>query len=340
MVSLGESDKNPALLNFDLCSSSFRVLDLPTMCQQMASRDESIEADYNFDDEGYAESTNTSYVTSIASDIRRGIEENGRTYPAYGQHQYGMPIDEREQDRNDLQHCKFVLVLNDHLFLSPIDDEPQHILDLGTGTGIWAIDVADKYPTAEVLGVDIAPIQPTFMPPNCRFELDDIENEWLYRKDHFDLIHARELMLAVRDWDQLIKQAYDHLKPGGYLELSQSVPDPGCDDGSLPDDSAYRQMTAYFIEIGERLGASVHAAKLFKQKMEQAGFEDVVEKRFKIPCSSWPKNPRLKKIGMFEAAHVDAGAEALLLRGMTQALGKSREEAQVQIESSIMISSW
>ncbi|KAK5280163.1 hypothetical protein LTR40_006757 [Exophiala xenobiotica] len=136
-------------------------------------------------------------------------------------------------------------------------------------------------------------------------------------------------MLAVRDWDQLIKQAYDHLKPGGYLELSQSVPDPGCDDGSLPDDSAYRQMTAYFIEIGERLGASVHVAKLFKQKMEQAGFEDVVEKRFKIPCSSWPKNPRLKKIGMFEAAHVDAGAEALLLRGMTQALGKSREEAQV-----------
>ncbi|KAK5531919.1 hypothetical protein LTR25_008249 [Vermiconidia calcicola] len=300
------------------------------MCQQqMASRDESIEADYNFNDEGYAESTNTSYVTSIASDIRRGIEENGRTYPAYGQHQYGMPIDEREQDRNDLQHCKFVLVLNDDLFLSPIGDEPQQILDLGTGTGIWAIDVADKYPTAEVLGVDIAPIQPTFMPPNCRFELDDIENEWLYRKNHFDLIHARELMLAVRDWDQLIKQAYDHLKPGGYLELSQSVPDPGCDDGSLPDDSAYRQMTAYFIEIGERLGASVHVAKLFKQKMEQAGFEDVVEKRFKIPCSSWPKNPRLKKIGMFEAAHVDAGAEALLLRGMTQALGKSREEAQV-----------
>lgn len=306
------------------------------MCQLPALQGEIIEADLNFDDEGYGGSTNTSYVSSIASDIRRGIEENGRTYPAYGQHQYGMPIDEREQDRNDLQHCKFVLVLNDQFFLSPIGESPQRILDLGTGTGIWAIDVADKYPSADVLGVDIAAIQPTFMPPNCRFELDDIENDWLYQKDCFDFVHGRELMLAIRDWDKLIKQAYDHLKPGGFLELSQSVPDPSCDDGTLQDDSAYRQMTSYFFEIGERLGASVNAAKSFAAKMEQAGFEIVVEKRFKVPCSGWPRDPRLKKIGMFEAAHVDTGAESLLLRGMTQILGKTREEAQVLPHATVL----
>jgi hypothetical protein len=43
-----------------------------------------IAPDETFDDGGFAESVNTSYVTSIASAIRRGIEENGRTYPAYG----------------------------------------------------------------------------------------------------------------------------------------------------------------------------------------------------------------------------------------------------------------
>lgn len=99
---------------------------------------EHIEADY-FSDEGYAESLNTSYATSVASEIRRGIEENGRTYPAYGKNEYGLPVDEAEQDRNDLQHCKFTLILGDRLHLAPISEEPSKILDLGTGSGIWAM---------------------------------------------------------------------------------------------------------------------------------------------------------------------------------------------------------
>lgn len=37
--------------------------------------------------------------------------------------------------------------------------EPFRVLDLGTGTGIWAIDFGDMYPSAEVLGIDISPIQ-------------------------------------------------------------------------------------------------------------------------------------------------------------------------------------
>ena len=97
-----------------------------------------IEAD-SFSDEGFAESVNTSYATSIASEIRRGIEENGRTYPSYGHNEYGLPIDEREQDRNDLQHAKFNLILGDKLHLAPIRDDPARILDLGTGSGIWAM---------------------------------------------------------------------------------------------------------------------------------------------------------------------------------------------------------
>jgi hypothetical protein len=99
-----------------------------------------IQADESFDDEGFAESVNTSYVTSIASELRRGIGENGRTYPAYGKNAYGLPVDEEEQDRNDLQHCKFMLLLGDQLHLAPIAEKPQRILDLGTGSGIWAID--------------------------------------------------------------------------------------------------------------------------------------------------------------------------------------------------------
>lgn len=295
----------------------------------LANVQDGIEPDTDFVDEGLgSESNAASYVTSIASEIRQGIEENGRTYPAYGKHQYGLPVDKIEQERNDLQHCKFFLLLGQKLFLAPIVDEPLDILDLGTGSGIWAIDMADKYPTATVLGVDLAPVQTTWVPSNCQFEVDDIEDTWLYEKDHFDFIHARELYMAIRDWDKVIKQAFDHLKPGGYLELAQSNPDPMSDDNTLPSDSAYRQITEVFFEIGDIIGASGHAAKHFKAKMEAAGFIDVHEVQLKIPSGPWPKDKTMKAIGALERHHLDGGAEAILIRGMTGALGRSKEEAQ------------
>jgi hypothetical protein len=52
--------------------------------------------DNGLEDEFYPESTNTSYLTSIASDIRRGIQENGRTYGVYGLHKAWIPSDDLE----------------------------------------------------------------------------------------------------------------------------------------------------------------------------------------------------------------------------------------------------
>lgn len=58
-----------------------------------------IQPDVEIDDEAYAESTGSSYLASIASEISRGILENERIYPSYGQYHYGMPVDEEEMDR-------------------------------------------------------------------------------------------------------------------------------------------------------------------------------------------------------------------------------------------------
>ena len=57
-----------------------------------------------------------------------------------------------------LEHHIFGLMLG-HLHLAPLN-APHKILDLGTGTGLWALEAADKYPTAEVIGTDLSPTQP------------------------------------------------------------------------------------------------------------------------------------------------------------------------------------
>ena len=61
--------------------------------------------------------------------------------------------------------------MENKLHLAPIAQNPQNILDIGTGSGIWAMNMADMHPGASVIGVDIAPIQPTLTPPNLYFEV-------------------------------------------------------------------------------------------------------------------------------------------------------------------------
>jgi hypothetical protein len=40
----------------------------------------------------------------------------------------------------DIQHQLFLLTFHNKLYLAPISDDVQNVLDIGTGTGIWAID--------------------------------------------------------------------------------------------------------------------------------------------------------------------------------------------------------
>lgn len=42
-----------------------------------------------------------------------------------------------------MQHAMMTLLVGNRLYWAPVDDSPKHVLDLGTGTGIWAIDFGE-----------------------------------------------------------------------------------------------------------------------------------------------------------------------------------------------------
>lgn len=98
----------------------------------------------------------SSLTQSLRSSLLESVKENGRGYHRYKStagNYYVFPEDELEQDRLDLQHEMFLFTFGRNLYNAPLErDQLKDVLDLGTGTGIWAVDFADEYPDAQVVG--------------------------------------------------------------------------------------------------------------------------------------------------------------------------------------------
>src|SRR5699024_8492186 len=86
-------------------------------------------------------------------------EIHGRRYCK----EYFMPNDELEQARQFYLHQVFLHLLDGEPTTVPLRN-PTKILDIGTGTGDWAILIGEKFPKCEILGTDISAIQPKMAP--------------------------------------------------------------------------------------------------------------------------------------------------------------------------------
>jgi SAM-dependent methyltransferase len=207
--------------------------------------------------------------------------------------------------------------------LPPPAHDPKNILDVGTGTGIWAIDMADQYPSAVVTGVDLSPTQPAFVPPNCVFEVDDVTEQWTYTPKHFDFVHVRDMFGSVPDWDAFLREVYRCTKPGGWVEMAERGMDTLADDDTLPPDHFYFKFTAEIFDAAAKMGKSFDIWKEAKDRMIAAGFVDVVEVPFKWPVNSWPDDPAEKMLGRFNQFRLNEGCEGFMLRALTMVSGVS-----------------
>lgn len=234
-----------------------------------------------FDDDYHSDTS--SYTASLLSDVKDYTYENGRRYHSYREGHYVLPNDDQEQDRQDLLHHVRNLVLNGALYRAPIGASSQRVLDLGTGTGIWAIDFADSHPSAEVIGTDLSPIQPSWVPPNLRFIVDDAESPWLFSANRpFDFVHVRDLGGAIADWPKLLRQAYGHLKPGGWIELQEFEVTLKADNDSMRLAPTLCEFLGRLHQASEAFHRPMNIAEGHRQRLVEAGFEDVKDEVYKV----------------------------------------------------------
>ncbi|KAI0431884.1 S-adenosyl-L-methionine-dependent methyltransferase [Xylaria sp. FL1042] len=282
----------------------------------------SIDDEIDADAMSITESVRSSTM-SLDPTLYHFIEENGRTYHKYKQGRYFLPNDSAEQERLDLQHQLFCITIGGKLNLCPFPKTPKRVLDIATGTGIWAIEFASQYPETEVVGTDLSPIQPHYLPENCRFEIDDAEDEWTY-SEPFSFIHGRALMSCFDDPSRVVKQAYENLEPGGFIEFQDAL-FPMYWVGEPPRESALYRWNELLMEGVRRIGRSWSNVVNYPRYFEEAGFENIVDRRFYWPTSPWAKGKYFKTVAMYFQEDMISGMEGISMK-VLQATGMTPEE--------------
>ncbi|KAI2643643.1 S-adenosyl-L-methionine-dependent methyltransferase [Xylaria nigripes] len=259
-------------------------------------------------------------IASLESNKHFFIEENGRTY-----HKYKSG----KQDRLDMQHQLFCYTIGGLLTLCPLPRKLRRVLDIATGTGIWAIEFACQYPDAEIFGFDLSPIQPSNVPENCTFGVKDAEEDWGYTEP-FTFIHGRALATCFEDPGSVIRRAYDNLEPGGYIEFQDGL-FPFEWVGEPPRETALYRWNVLMVEGARRLGRSWSNVANYPRYFKEAGFEDIVQRRFYWPVSPWAKGEYFQTLAMYFQHDMIAGLEGLSMR-VLKALGMTSDEISEFVE--------
>jgi ubiquinone/menaquinone biosynthesis C-methylase UbiE len=296
--------------NLDTVPDDTSMIDAPAPSIDNSALEVDSSPSTHDDSDARSFASNLSSTHSATSSVHDFVEEHGRTYHKYKEGKYILPNDVEEQNRLDLQHQLALKVLEGRLHLAPIKDSVQNVLDVATGTGIWAIEFAQRYPTASITGTDLSPIQPEYVPANCQFEIDDAEDEWVYSKK-FDFIHIHFIMTYFTNPRFVIKQTYKTYAPDSYLEMQDGVLPLHCHDDTL-EGTVLEAWVKTGHEAGMKVGRPWNNAPNYKRWMEEIGFEDVREKIFEVPTNPWAKGRRAKELGMWFNAD------------MSEALGASR----------------
>ncbi|KKA28523.1 hypothetical protein TD95_004603, partial [Thielaviopsis punctulata] len=258
---------------------------------------------------------------------------NGRTYQNFTDtSEYWAPNDDKQNEGLNLMHNMFQVLMDGKMFNAPISENPENVIDVGTGTGIWAIDFADMYPQANVIGTDLSPIQPSWVPPNLRFELDDAQKPWAYPDNYFDFIHMRVLLGSIRDWPALYAEIFRCLKPGGWFEHYDFSYVPKSDDGSVEAGSGWIEYSKALHEAGEKMGQTFHIIDKQKGWFIDAGFEEIQEIKYKVPCGGWPVDHKFKTIGYLNYVVNDTDLDGYGTYFFTRAFGWSEERITSVVE--------
>ncbi|KJA24902.1 hypothetical protein HYPSUDRAFT_453725 [Hypholoma sublateritium FD-334 SS-4] len=270
------------------------------------------------------ESNNDSDYESEAPDATTALEElSPDEFPAYFSERngrlfhsatspYPLPVDTPEQTRLNtlagilyrLTGAPYIGPVAELLAPQPESERRQMVLDVGTGTGRWVIEMAQIFPHVHFRGFDIVPIATRYPPRNVQFELHDVNapGPMRWAAGMFDLVNTRFVDMAVLDYTELAQEAGRLLRPGGMLMSYEWSRLPAFDPAMGQDPNVHAPASVQFF-------SAINAALAARRVYQLAGhvpaflastglFTDISAREYHVPIGPWPADPALHDIGV------------------------------------------
>ena len=223
------------------------------------------------------------------ADDRRFRQIGGRRYVRGSP--YLLPKDDGEIHRLDFQHYMLRFALRGN-YVAPIG-QPRDILDVGTGTSRWALEMATAFPVANVVGVDLVapPVDadagkkqhPDIRPANYTFVTANILEGLPFPGMSFDFTHQRLLVGAIPAvrWPEVIAELARVTRPGGWVELVEAAPPPPTD--GCP---ALRALCQWLVVACEQRGLNAVVGPTIGSMLQAAGFQQVSYREADLPIGA------------------------------------------------------
>ncbi|KAH9934317.1 uncharacterized protein B0H18DRAFT_869763 [Fomitopsis serialis] len=240
--------------------------------------------------------TGTDGNTFIAN--AKPIEHAQRAHQSFPGANYVLPSDPTERDRYVLAHTGVRLALQHKLLKGAFEDRliicpvaicaEDCILDSGTGSGTWLVDILSIVPTSTVVhAIDIeARLFPTEVKEvvsrgNVEFMVATITKlppEW---SDMFKLIHQRLLVAALRaeEWTIAIKEMMRTLAPGGWVQLDEV--------GSWKAGPTTEKHILLVQDLFKAKSLVLDCARYIPDMLRDLGFVNICVEERTIPLGSW-----------------------------------------------------
>lgn len=208
--------------------------------------------------------------------MRRFQFFGGRRYLT--QAPYLLPSDEQEINRLDFQHYLLRYVMRGN-FAAPLR-HPQDILDVGSGSGRWPLEMAMQFPQANVIEVDLAgspkeaDTRLEHRPDNYVFVAGNVLEGLAFASASFDFVHQRLLMSAIpaSQWPSVVRELVRVARPAGWVEASPVEGAP-----------ALNLLKTWQVQLTGMRGIDILIGSKIHTFLEASGLQQVTRQPLPVP---------------------------------------------------------